>query len=459
MAVTEVQHEVTGSGDKTHEYGTIPTFASNISIDDEDILEVYLNGVLLTLTSDYTVDESTETITLTASTMVEAQDIVTIRRSVEIDSPYVDFTNNTTIDEADLDLAILQLLYKLQELDNDVNDLIEYDSVNTYWDGRARKTGNFLPATSSDGLVTKAQMDNAIAGADVATVSDVFSTTRSGTGSQVSFTIASFPTEDTDDSSLMVTVSGVMQTPTTDYSVSIVGGRYTVAFVTAPPSGTNNILFRLYKGTVAAVFDDNSVDGSAIIDGTLDPDALDAGAGSGSRFIVFNTSGTPVVSTITGPGNIVDFNSDVRANRLDQMAAPTANVSLNSNKITNLTAGGAGTTDACNVAQMESYVAANTSSSVAGSVYGMEPYDTDGSAKFTTSLTSQTLTGLTAGTYLIHVHTDGQTGTSTVTAGGVTRETTGSGPSVSFYVTTATTSIAITSSNCNIRNISYMRVA
>jgi len=459
MATTSVQYTISGSSDKTHAYGSIDTFPSNIQIDDEDILDVYLNGNLLTLTTDYTVDDVNEEITLTASTVVAANDILLIERNVDVEDPYVDFTNNTTIDEADLDLAVLQLLFKIQELLNSVNDLIEYDAVNTYWNGKARNTGNFLPATVNSGLVTLAQLNNAVAGVDTSVVDDINDVTKSGDGSTVSFSLSGFPTTDVRDEALMVTIDGVMQVPTTDYSYDLSGGVPTVTFTSAPPSGTNNILFRTFKGTVQSTYTSSTIDGSAIIDGTLDPDALDAGSGSGSRFVVFNSSGTPVVSTITGPGNIVDFNTDVRANRLDQMAAPTSDVSLNNNKITNLTAGATGTTDACNVAQMESYVAANSSSSVAGSVYGMEPYDTDSTAKFTTSLTSQSLTGLTAGTYQVIVHVDSVTGTATVTAGGITREATGNGPSVSFFVTTATTSIAVTSSNCNIRNISYLRVA
>ncbi len=43
-----------------------------------------------------------------------------------------------------------------------------------------------------------------------------------------------------------------------------------------------------------------------------------------------NHTGTQTASTIS------DFNTAVRTNRLDQMAAPTASVSLNSQKITNL---------------------------------------------------------------------------------------------------------------------------
>jgi hypothetical protein len=59
-----------------------------------------------------------------------------------------------------------------------------------------------------------------------------------------------------------------------------------------------------------------------------------------------NHTGTQAASTIS------DFDATVRANRLDQMAAPTADVSLNSQKITNL-ADGVASTDAATVGQVD----------------------------------------------------------------------------------------------------------
>src|SRR3954462_8227146 len=44
-----------------------------------------------------------------------------------------------------------------------------------------------------------------------------------------------------------------------------------------------------------------------------------------------NHTGTQLASTIS------DFNTAVRLNRLDQLAAPTADVSVNSHKLTNVT--------------------------------------------------------------------------------------------------------------------------
>lgn len=56
----------------------------------------------------------------------------------------------------------------------------------------------------------------------------------SGTGSQTAFTLSAAPVSAT---ALIVNISGVVQTPTVDYTVS----GTTLTFTTAPPAGTNNI--------------------------------------------------------------------------------------------------------------------------------------------------------------------------------------------------------------------------
>lgn len=63
-----------------------------------------------------------------------------------------------------------------------------------------------------------------------------------------------------------------------------------------------------------------------------------------------NHTGTQAASTIS------DFDTQVRASRLDQMAAPTASVSMNSQKITNLAAPTAGSTDAARIVDVENAV-------------------------------------------------------------------------------------------------------
>ena len=63
-----------------------------------------------------------------------------------------------------------------------------------------------------------------------------------------------------------------------------------------------------------------------------------------------NHTGTQLASTIS------DFDTQVRTSRLDQMAAPTASVSLNSQKITNLAAPTASSNDAARIIDVENAV-------------------------------------------------------------------------------------------------------
>lgn len=60
-------------------------------------------------------------------------------------------------------------------------------------------------------------------------------------------------------------------------------------------------------------------------------------------------TGTQLAATIS------DFDTQVRTNRLDQMANPTANVSMNSQRITNV-ADGTGSNDAVNLQQLQSAI-------------------------------------------------------------------------------------------------------
>lgn len=76
-------------------------------------------------------------------------------------------------------------------------------------------------------------------------------------------------------------------------------------------------------------------------------DSDNLGGQAGSYYLSrSNHTGTQAASTIS------DFNTAVRTNRLDQMAVPTASVSLNSQKITGLLAG-TGALDAVNKTQLD----------------------------------------------------------------------------------------------------------
>ena len=92
--------------------------------------------------------------------------------------------------------------------------------------------------------------------------SSVFkSDTFTGDGSTVGFTL----TESVLDAKhLLVTVAGVLQTPTSSYTA----GGTSLAFTAAPGNGAS-IVVRYYVGTTASVPTDNSVTSAKIVDGTI----------------------------------------------------------------------------------------------------------------------------------------------------------------------------------------------
>lgn len=83
----------------------------------------------------------------------------------------------------------------------------------------------------------------------------------SGTGSQTAFTLSAAPVSAT---ALIVNISGVVQTPTVDYTIS----GTTLTFTTAPPAGTNNITVQnLGTAGTVNVPADGSVTAASMADG------------------------------------------------------------------------------------------------------------------------------------------------------------------------------------------------
>lgn len=90
------------------------------------------------------------------------------------------------------------------------------------------------------------------------------------------------------------------------------------------------------SGTAVTLADSGTITATMIADGTIMDAEINASAGiqlsklATNPLARANHTGTQLAATIS------DFDTQVRTNRLDQLASPTASVSLNSQKITNL---------------------------------------------------------------------------------------------------------------------------
>ncbi|RMH17246.1 MAG: hypothetical protein D6698_08545 [Gammaproteobacteria bacterium] len=372
MAYSFVQYNGDGST-TSFAYGSIELF-DNSEITHASQLKVYVDGVLKTVTTDYTVDTTNEEIDFVSAPA--SGTLIKIERDTQIASRYVDYTNNSIIEESVLDLDSNQLFFLIQELNDGLTNALTLDSDN-YWNGQGYASRNCLPADTGSGWVTLQQMQDAIAGVDTATVDNATQWSFTGNGVLTDFTLTGLGLNIV-AAQVWVWQNGVIQKPVTDYDIDNSGDDPVVQFVTAPASG-DTIEIRSIHGTVTAIFDE--VDGSIITDETIDPATkLKTSSGDNTRFIIIGSSGR--VSTIAQltHGHIQDFDSAVTGKSLDEFDDAAANISMGGNKITNLSSGASGSSDACTVAQMESHVSSSVGRQTKAGSMGVV-----GSGGFTTS--------------------------------------------------------------------------
>lgn len=116
--------------------------------------------------------------------------------------------------------------------------------------------------------------------------------------------------------------------------VSASGNDDILSFDTAPENGAV-ICVISYIGTVIATLLENTIEEQHIVDGAVTVSKLGGGVGDPGRMIFFDAAGDASLD-VPIAADIIDFNAAVRTNRLDQMAAPTAPVGMNQQRLTDL---------------------------------------------------------------------------------------------------------------------------
>jgi len=366
---TQIVYTISGTGNRNHAYGTIATYTGT-TISDSDILQIELNGNLLILTTEYTVDDGVaKEIVLDASLTIAAEDTLVISRVTDIDNPIVDYENNTVVDADDLDLSAKQAIYKLQELVDKDNDSVTLNVSDDCWDGQGKSACNFAATSSSTGLPTLAQVQDLLEGVGTATVDNVTEWYFDGTGGATSYPLTGAPAGLLDGKELIVYVNSIPQYPsnaaasyTGAYSVDTTNPVPTIEFTSAPSSGTKNIYIRAVSGSVATAFLERSITGSSIALDSITGEHLYVGVGASKRVMFFDSLGQPngENARVITVNDIYDWTSSLALVELNSFASPSADINMESNKITSLTAGSAGG-DAVNKTQMDAAVAtANT---------------------------------------------------------------------------------------------------
>lgn len=205
-------------------------------------IEIYLNGVLQT--TGYSLDTGTNQVTfdpIPGSGTVVLVQRATPKTKADYQAQIADFANGSVLTETDLDNAVLGLLYITQEAeDSGATNALGKDLTDEVWDAGDTRIKDLAAPTAPLDAVTKQYVDSLALYNDAVSVPQTW--TFSGTGSVTAFTLADPAPVGTDVNMYVIDVAGVMQKPTTDFT--IVGTTLTFESSPAPASGTDNITVR-----------------------------------------------------------------------------------------------------------------------------------------------------------------------------------------------------------------------
>jgi hypothetical protein len=209
--------------------GTAGPYAINFDYLSSEHLSVLVDGVVQS-SSTFTLDTNANTVTFNSS--VANGSVVLIQRTTPkgktgFQNDVADFSDGSILTAADLDQATLGLLFVAQEADDSgTANGLSVDNTDLKWDGDGKALKNLATPTSGLEAATKDYVD-AIASFGAPSALAVYSFT--GDGSTTTFTLDPEPGS-SDPRTFIVDVGGVLQRPTTDFTLS----NNVLTFSTAP---------------------------------------------------------------------------------------------------------------------------------------------------------------------------------------------------------------------------------
>lgn len=199
-------------------------------------LKVYVNGTLRA-TNTYTIDAAAKTVSL--STAPASGDVVKVARETPntVATRPVDFTDGSVLTATDLDTANLQTIFLAQEAADSGGAAFQKTATNQSWDAQSIRISAVAPPTSGTDAATKDYVDalGLVGGLGGAPVAEPQAWAFTGNGSSTTFPLVDPAPNATQANLFIVEVGGVLQHPTTNYTVSD-NGVLTLAL--APTNGT-----------------------------------------------------------------------------------------------------------------------------------------------------------------------------------------------------------------------------
>ena len=223
-------------------------FAFNFNYLEDSHVVVEIDGVDKTLTTDYTIVTSpSKKVVLTSG--ATAGQLVRIKRVSDFGTDLVDFVNGSVLNEADLDKAYQHNRYLNEEAAEGNNDSMQTVGGGTDFNAESKKIVNLATPTLSTDATNKNYVDDRVAlGSTNLNAFD--KSTHTGDNSNTEFTL-SFTSQSTTPEAYLVTIDGVVQTPTTAYSVNTTTNK--IAFTSAPPTSASIVVVPI--GTTSSAND------------------------------------------------------------------------------------------------------------------------------------------------------------------------------------------------------------
>jgi hypothetical protein len=338
----------------TNTTGTGPFSYASVALLPQDTeaistqLKVYRNGLLQSFTTQYTIDTVASTVTINVGLIIT--DTLRIVRDTKKNARYVDYEDSTNVTSELLNLDSNQNFFLVQEaVDLQTDSMVRNDGGQ--WEGRGLTIQNIAAGVNGTDAVTVNQMNAATSGSLPAVLSGMGAQAYTGDGVLVDFAIPASIADITDPSDVAVYVNGIRQLPGSHYSIVTPNVHFE-----ATPANADAILMTWPEGVISGLVTANSVSTAALQSECVTVAKIDGGTNNQ----VLTTVGAAATWSNLTAAHVTNFNTAVRTSRLDQMAAPTASVSMGSQKISSLA-----TPTANNDAVNKSYADGNIAKTVA----------------------------------------------------------------------------------------------
>ena len=221
-------------------------FAFSFPYLEDTHVVVEIDGIDKTITTDFTIP-SVGLVRLNSG--ATAGQLVRVKRISDFATDLVNFVNGSVLNEADLDRAYQHNRYLNEEAAEGNSASMQLVGGGTDYNAKNKKIVNLADPTADKDAVNKSYIDERIALSGT-TLNGFNKSTHTGDNTETEFTL-SFTSQIATPEAYRVTIDGVVQTPTTAYSINTATNK--IVFTSAPPTSSEIVVVAM--GTASSAND------------------------------------------------------------------------------------------------------------------------------------------------------------------------------------------------------------